>query len=628
MPTQLFQQLPWVGGLNTSQDESMISSSQLTKADNVIFDTRGSRKKRDGIAQGWDSGTNAARSVVGEHDFWFGTSSKSQRMVSVMSDATVWSYNAGVRTQLTVGGSSWSGTLTGASMATFGNKCYIAVSGASNGIKYWDGSSSSIQDLCAQYGNSTLSRASSGTTRTLVFAQAFGLGDPAAIVGSVLVIQGCSNTSYNGTFTVASISTTTITGDTITYTGVGSLSESTAADTVTIVGKPGPMGAFLRQHLGRLWTNDKSNADRVHYCQTANPTVWLGVGDSGALDFGVGDGDPVGVTGMLPSFKQNFFVGKKTKMYRMVGVNPEDFSITLVSDGVGLASHNSCAAIDQEDVYWVSDRGVHSLSATNNYGDFDASYISVDIQKTFNEGFNRSRLSNVWGAYLGNINSVGFAFSTIGNSYNNILYFYNIPLKAWFTWSGITCESMIVANDTDKRRFYFGSNNGRICKSFTGNNYDLDTSGAKIAIQFQVTTGQIFVNSNPNQVKDAVNWTVTNPYASNALKRFILYYKPSGNHQITVNITVDNFRLNPENSLSFSQSTSTDLLGSTFILGTSVLGYTVVLGPYIRQIDGIGRGCKIDIVQNGIDEPLEIQGFAIEYESAGTGYETFLGQAQ
>ena len=41
--TQLFQLLPWIGGVNTSQDDSLIPPNQLVRADNCIFDTKGSR---------------------------------------------------------------------------------------------------------------------------------------------------------------------------------------------------------------------------------------------------------------------------------------------------------------------------------------------------------------------------------------------------------------------------------------------------------------------------------------------------------------------------------------------------------------------------------------------------------
>lgn len=46
--TQIFSQIPWDGGLNTSVDPAMIGPNDLVQADNVVFATSGSRLKREG----------------------------------------------------------------------------------------------------------------------------------------------------------------------------------------------------------------------------------------------------------------------------------------------------------------------------------------------------------------------------------------------------------------------------------------------------------------------------------------------------------------------------------------------------------------------------------------------------
>lgn len=527
--TQLFQMLPWTGGLNTSVDESLIPANQLTVADNIIFDTRGSRRKRDGINHDYDDLSADSTSVLGLLDYWFGATARSQRLMSVRSDRKVYSINGGTTSLLTDAGTAWTGTLTAASLLTFNNLCLIAVSGTGNVIKKWSGS-----------------------------------GDIADLDGTP------------------------------------------------------PAASILREHLGRIWCNDKTNPDRLHYSETHDHTQWNGAGDSGAIDIGVGDGDPEGITAIFPTFKGELFVAKRTKLYRISGYTPETFQVTLVSSGVGCVSHNSVAPIDQDDVMWVSEKGVHSLSATASFGDFTSNHVSIDIQRTFNNDFERTRLKYVWGAYLPNINSVAFTFtetasanrSLTSNSVNNAVYLYNIPLKAWYRWSDIPCQSMIVANDSDQKRFYFGTHTGRVSKSFNETNYDINGSGTNIAIRMRVVTGQIF----PDQ----------NPYGLKGLKRFILYYRPRGNHTVNVTVQLDNFGINSENQLVFSETSGTALLGSTFVLGSSVLAYEVVLGPYARTIDGIGRGVKISIEQSQIDSEVEIQGFALEFEPAGTASEVFL----
>jgi len=601
--TQLFQQLPWIGGLNTSLDESMIPPNQLTIANNVVFDTRGSRKKRDGINHNFDSNSTTALSVIGLHDYWFGTSTRSQRLVSVMSDGKIYSYNAGTATQLTVAGTAWSGTLTSASLLTFGNILLIAVSGANNVLKYWNGDTAvAVQDVYNDYQNNTLTRASAGTTRTLVFKETFGGAN-----GSTVIVASSGSASYNGTFTVASVTTTTVANDTITYTAATSLAEATTADTAIRVGSNNvPKASMLREHFGRVVCNEKGSPDRLHYSPTGDHTRWFGYGDSGALPIGEGDGDPVGINAIFPSFKGTLFVGKLTKLYRISGYAPEELSIEKVSDGIGCVSHNSIVPVDQDDMYFVSQKGVHSLQATANFGDFDASFVSLDIQKTFSDSFSKSRLAFVWGAYLPNINSVAFTFSALGSATNDSLYLYNMEVKAWYNWSGLSCQSIVTSNDSDKKRFYIGTSTGRVSKTLNGSNYDITAAAANSAISFKVTTGIIYPDSNP--------------YTNKGFKRFILYFKPQNTYTITAKFYIDNIPLNSENSLNFSDTGSADLVGTTFVTGTSLVGYSVPLAAYVRQIDGYGRGCKIEITQSGVDEFVEIQGFGIEYEDAGVSY--------
>lgn len=520
--TSIFKVMPWDGGVNSSLDPSMIPPNQVILGDNYYVGTRTAKAQRDGINHNWDNGVTGSTVVVATHDFWFGTTVRSQMKVAVHSDGKVYSYtNNGVRTQLTDTGTAWTGTLTSASLLTFGNKVFIAVSGAANVMKYWDG----------------------------------------------------------------------------------------AGNLVDVPGTP-PKASILREHLGRIWCNDKSNPDMVYYSPTGDYTQWMGLGDSGGFPIGEGDGDPIGINGISPTFKATLFVGKLTKLYKVSGYAPEEFFVEKISDGIGFVSHNAIAPIDQDDLYFVSEKGVHSMNAVQAYGDFASTYVSVDIQKTFNDSFNKGRLQNVWASYNPQINEVAFTFSSAGVSHSDQFWLYHIPKKNWHRWPGLSCESLVLANDSDKKRWYIGTNVGRVSKTFNGSNYDVDNTGANQSVPYHLTTGNIYVDG------DA--------YSLKAFKSFTLFYKPSGSHTITANFTVDNYAVSSENSLSFAEVNSTALVGSTFITGSSVVGSEVVLAPYTRHIDGIGRGCKIDLTQSSSNGSVEIQGFAIEWEPAGHSTEVIL----
>jgi hypothetical protein len=517
--TKLFQLFPWVGGLNTAQDESVIPPNQLTAADNIVFGVNGSRKKRDGIAYNWDDASSGSDSLVGGFDFWFGTP-RAAKKVTVTSAKKIYSYNptSGARSADLFAGTAWASAITFASFSVLNNLLIISADGAGNVLKKFDGT------------------------------------------------------------------------------------------TVADLGGTPPVASITRVHLGRVFTNDKTNPDRLQYSATFDPETWGGASDSGALDIGVGDGDPGGITAIFPPFKGVLFVAKRTKLYRIDGDTPETFSVTLVTDGLGAESHDSAVAIEDTDVVWCSSRGFHSVVSTNTFGDLQSKFLSKDIQKTFNDSFVKTRLSLAKGAYLNQLNSVAFAVtdSTISSTYNNAIYLYNLEQAAWYRWP-TACECLFTATDSDGRRFYIGTNTTRLAKALNNTIYDISTSGTHTAISMLVRTGRINLDGTLATLKGLI--------------AFSLIYKPEGTHTITATLTLDNYA--PQ-AFSFSQTNGSDLLGSTFVLGASALGTVSVTAPYTFAVDGIGRAFQVELAQSGVNERAEIFGIAMEYEPDGLSQEVNL----
>ncbi|MCK5016135.1 MAG: hypothetical protein KAS32_03605 [Candidatus Peribacteraceae bacterium] len=524
--TKFFKMLPWVGGVNTSVDPSVIDPNELIQADNVTFDTRGSRRVREGIDFDWDSATESVGvSIVGMHQFFrdVGGTSKVDSLVAVSTkdvagiDGVIYNYTSGgTRSALTLT-VPFVDDVSKAAFTVMGNKLIICTDGSNNPVKVW--------------------------------------------------------------------------------TGTGN---------VTDLGGGPPNSSICQQHLGRLWLIDPTNIDRLHYSTTGNITEWQGVGDSGALDIGIGDGDPEGITAIFPSFKGDLFIAKKTKLYRISGYTPETCQISLVSSGIGCVSHNSVTPIDQDDVYFVSERGIHSLVTTANFGDFQSSFLSQKIHKTFIENFSKVRLDHVWSTYVPELQSVMFAFqdSDFTGSYNNSIWLYNIVLKSWYRWPNFACESVYAVQDDDSRvRPFFGGANERIGRGLTDDKNDIDNDGNDAAIPMTVKTGIIYIDE---------------AYNIKGFKKFALYFRPTDSHSINVRFEIDNYAAQ---NILYSEIISSDLLGVDLILGQSDLGFDIVLAPWTVPVDGYGRGVQITISHDAIDQFVEIQGFGIEYELGSTGQE-------
>ncbi len=644
MALAVFKQFPWIGGRNSSLDESTVPPNQLVLANHVQFGVRGSKKKRDAINFDWDSATAGSLGVVGLLDFFYGTTSKTHRLISVTDDKDIHSYQTdGTRSADLFGGSTWSSSVTRTSMLTFNNRALIAVNGSGNVVKQLDATSGSLPstakdlgrseiftvtcgaDTAGDYGGKYFTCSSPSTNYYVWFDVDNTDVDPAPVGKTGIEVNIAAGATGNtialaietameavGSGLVFSVSVNS-TVATVTVLNPGAVTDAADVDVdaatattftvaVSTQGISAPIASVLGSHLGRVFTNDKTNVDRLQYCSTGNCEEWGGVGDSGAIDIRPGDGDPVGITAIF-SFKGSLFVAKSTKLYRISGYTPETFQVDDVSSSIGIAGPNCWAAIDQDDVFFVSKKGVHSLATTDSYGDFESQYVSFDIQDDFNQNFTASRLEYAWLAYLPSENSIALALtdSRIDTGINKSIEMYNLPLKSWYRIPEVQCQSLITVSDTDRQRLYIGGDNSRVYKANIDSNSDTNDAGSETGIAYQLSTGQLFVDGDPTTEK--------------AFKRVGIFFAPRGDSTVTITAKIDN---KPIQSVVLNESSGDDLLGSTFILGESDLGSDSVLAPYSRQIDGIGRGIKLTFAQSGSAEEIEIQGFFVEYEPMNT----------
>lgn len=594
----LFKQVaPWTGGLNTAIDSSAIPSNDLTIADNIIFSTSGARVKRQGLS-------------------------------------------------------------------------------------YFDAASAIP---------ASLTRSSSGTTRTIVFASSVHSTGPTnhrLVVGENITVTG-GPAAYNGNFTIASLATTNVTNDTITYTAGSSLTESPTSDTAIVVSRNTSVIAILdywrtdtsnvkqqlriavtdqpkvfsydsagrrseivnagtafpfaetsctmsimnekvifgfgtigntpkkynpdessdlqdlggsppdfsisQVHQSRLWINDKIFKDTLHASSTGDPEEWEGVGDSWVVDIDPGDGDSEGIVQIHPPFKDDLFQTKGRKTYRVVGNHPSNYQVLPVTTGLGGTGASSYASVDLDDVVYTSQKGFHSLAATDAHGDFTGTFLSAKIQPTFN-ALNHARLKYTQAAYIPDLNSVAFAVSGPSANSNDTLYFYNVNIKEWYRWPAVSCQSIAKHISSDNlTKLLIGTNNGRIMESQNGTYSDFGTTG----IDYKIKTGTIYPDGNPNTMK--------------GFKMLTLIFRPLGDFQFTATVKIDN---HAPQALSFTQDAGSALLGTTFVLGSSTLGASNTMAPYSFPIDGYGRGLALQIEQNGTQEQVELYGLIIEYEPA------------
>lgn len=515
--TEVFQVLPWLGGLVTARDPILLTPQELSKANDIIFSTDGSRRKRGGFQYFDSSAISGTPKIIGGIDYWANVSSSKIQKQTIVTDAAEIYYldSAGNRTQLTLAAGS-SALITGYTTVVFEviNEDLVFAFNNASTPKKWDG----------QIGTE--------------------------------------------------------------YEDLG--------------GTP-PNFSFCKEHKNRLFAAGVlSNPDRLYYSSLENHEEWNGAGTSGAIDIGIGDGDPEGITAIFPTIKGQLFVAKREKLYRVDTTDPDDTNwiVTPVSDGIGCIGHNSVVAVGQDDVVFASDRGFHSLVATDKFGDFESSFISKDIQKSFIK-FNKAQYKQVWGSYLPEINSIAFAVAEEGFSRNNAIYLFNIETKGWYRWTSNACDAMWVAKFGGEGNLMLGDNAGRI-KRFNDRIFNDEGS----AISFNTKTGLIYPDNSSNTIK--------------GFKNVSILYRPKGTYTLTAKFKIDNY---DEQTLTFNLTGGFDALGTDFVLGTSVLGYAGIVPTVTLPVDGYGHGFTLELIQNGLNQDAEIYGFSVEFEKAGDSQE-------
>lgn len=594
--TQLFTLIPWTGGFNDSVDPGLLPPNDLQACDNVVFSTTGARIKREAfnyfdtdipaVTHRASSGTTRTLTfastitgggsdqlfVVGEILYITTTDSASESgyttttaTVASIPSATTLTYTA------TTGGSISESTTATTTLTVKRGSPYIGV------YDYWRSDTNDVKQqlIIAVSQQGKVFKYNTSGNRVEIEKDATATAFAVAITQVNFEVM-------NETLIMA-------------FDGTGNTPKTYNPDVdaqyLDLSGSP-PDFSVMRVHQSRLWTNDKTNRDRLHYSPPGSLTEWQGVGDSGALDIFPGDGDQEGISVIHPPFRGQLFVGKYGKLYRILGDSPESYFPDLVTGGLGSLSNKAVVAVDLDDEIFLSARGIHSLAATDQFGDFDAQFLSKDMQNTF-KTFVSGRLKFTQAAYIPGINSVLFSVTEDGSSTQSAIWGFNTINKGWYRWPGIDCQSLGKYKVGVADKVICGTTYGRMIVQEANLYTDFETT----PYSYRIKSGTIYPAGTPDA------WV--------GFKKFVLYFRPRGTFTLTATIKIDN---QPEQAVTFTQTGGGDLLGTTFILGTSVLGSSNVLAPYKLPIDGFGRGCTVELEASGTGEQIEIYGFGIEFE--------------
>ena len=361
--------------------------------------------------------------------------------------------------------------------------------------------------------------------------------------------------------------------------------------------------------LRRLWTVGETSP----LSGSANPSrstvsVAGDITDFSAADatnfiFDEDDGDRL--IAVAPFLKSRYYFKgpNRGSLHRVSGTTPTTFVKERMASGIiyGAVAFKSVIPTPN-DIYWVSPVGIHSLSATQKYGDTQTAFLSYPIQDQF-QGLNFARLNQIHGFYHPLYNILGWSIPTGSSTTNDSLFVYDLATGYWSVWyfSNFDVGAMMIARTptTAIPRLYLGGYDGFVR---AGDQTTLADDNQTYGYTLRVKT--------PNHLRLSQSATEIHEkqfYGVSAIVR------PAGDYDLSLTVSVDG--RSQTKMLDLAKGAG-GLIGTTAIVGTWVIGDANATSLVDAVVGDRGRAISLEFTQPGVNENAELYGYALRYEPA------------
>lgn len=371
-----------------------------------------------------------------------------------------------------------------------------------------------------------------------------------------------------------------------------------------LAGTP-PIFAFSCAHKNKVWAAGAiANPSRLYYSVTLNGADWVGAG-SGTIDIDPADGDRI--TGIV-SHRNELWVFKgpyKGSIHRITGSSSADFARTTFSTGVGAVNHRAIVPYANDIAFMWSDGSIRTLSATNNFGDFNESSLNREIQAWTRDHVNLGALRFAqgvnWPAYSMMLFVVPIDASASNNCTLMMDYRFDPPrMSNWTAFNDLTSLGSAVSTATSKMRTVLAGGTDGILRTLGRSTRTSDTA---TSISYNVQTPYLDYEL-PQRMKTLEGGSLTlNP-------------KTSGS--ATFGWTRD---ANAQQTQSVAQG-GTDVLDS-FILDTSLLGGGRFYDAFFRTEEGGEfRAVQFQVLDNVAGQDIELHSISAMISVGAESFES------
>jgi hypothetical protein len=200
---------------------------------------------------------------------------------------------------------------------------------------------------------------------------------------------------------------------------------------------------------------------------------------------------------------------------------------------------------------------------------------------------------------------VGWICPAGGATANNKIFVYNYAIGGWAIWTlsrfnvascmvGLTPSTLIP-------RLYFGGTNGY---AYSGDQTNKADENSDAAYSFKVKSPAHMRMPGKDELTEASFQAVTS------------IIRPTGNVECTLASSIDGRA--QSNTISLVGGGGGDLIGVNFIIGVSTIAAESLTSVVPQTVEDRGRVIQNSWAQGGLNEDMELAGYAIDYIPAET----------
>lgn len=375
-----------------------------------------------------------------------------------------------------------------------------------------------------------------------------------------------------------------------------------------LLGSNTPNFGFGAVWKNRFWAaGDITQGSKLYYSPTLPDGPrgdWAGA-DAGEIDIGPGDGDDIQ---MLVPYKNRLFVFKgphKGSIHYIEGDSPSDFARRdFLNDGLPTIAPNGWF-LYRDDVGFITASGsIHGLQATASFGDFTEAALSAPIDELLRTRINRNALFRCDATDWDGRGKALLAVPFDGSPKPNVLLCmdHRFQTPRWSVIDAFDCSALSKAVDPQRAfdvTVLIGGTD-RFVRRIDQADFSIDGSTAYTA---RISTPVLQHGTS----KDRFN-----------LQGVGMYTRPDGKSTPVVRWQRDG---QPAQSLTMDTQGG-DLLGTTFVLGTSTLGGGEQLARMRRAEDGGEFNViRYEIESATLNHGLEVHGFETVLQGSSEAWE-------